>query len=78
MQSMVKSEGKSCGYLWHQLGGHGEDAIGMEVDVGNFDADPFCGITMPAEAGGNDGRGDIRDIESFEGDTLSDDGPPIV
>jgi len=50
----------------------------MGVGGGNFDANPFCGITTAAEVGGNDGRGDIRDVESFEGDTVSDGGPLIV
>jgi len=59
---------------WHQFGGHGvAGAVGMEVDDENFDAEPFC-IDDIAEAGGNDGRGDIRDTGSLEGDTLRDEG----
>jgi hypothetical protein len=68
------------GGICDQFGGHGETvAVGMEVDDVNFDADPFCDIATTVEgAGGNDGRGDIRGAESFEGDALSEDGPPIL
>jgi len=49
----------------------------MEFDDGIFEAKPFCGIAK-LEVGGNDGRGDIRDVGSFDGETLRDDGPPML
>jgi hypothetical protein len=79
MQCMVDGEGKGRYVCWHQFGGHGEiGAAGIEVDGGNFDPSSFCDTTAPAEAGGSDGRGDIRDVESFEGDTARDDGPLML
>jgi len=75
----VCGRGKGDGYLGDQFGGHGEiGAAGMEVDGGIFDPTPFCDNVTPAKAGGNDGRGDIRDVGSFEGDILRDDGPLIL
>lgn len=63
----------------HQFGGHGETgAAGIGVDGENFDASPFCGIAMAVEVESNEGRGDIPEVESFEGDAVSDDGPPVL
>jgi len=79
MQCMAEDEGKREWVSWHQFGGHGETgAGGMEVDGGIFKADPFCNIATLAEIAGNDDRGDVCDIKSFEGDTLRDDGPLIM
>jgi hypothetical protein len=50
----------------------------MEADGGNFDTKPFCDIDTPTGAGGNDGRGDILEDDSFEGETLRDDGPLML
>ena len=75
----MDGEGKGRWVSCHQFGGHGEiGGADMEVDGGNFDAKPFCDIDTPAGAGGNDGRGDILDNESFEGETLRDDGPLML
>jgi hypothetical protein len=49
----------------------------MEVDGGNFDPTPFCDTVTPVDVG-NDGRGEMCDVGSFEGDTLKDDGPLIL
>jgi len=64
------------GVFGHQFGGTG--TAGVEFDGGSLKPDPCCDIATPVDTWGNDGRGDIRDVESFEGDTLRDDGPLIL
>jgi hypothetical protein len=74
----MRDGGRETG-IWDQFGGHGETgAAGMEVDGGNFDPTPFCDTVTPVKAVGNDGRGEMCDVGSFEGDILKDDGPPIL
>jgi hypothetical protein len=51
--------------------------VDIERCRGSFGTNPFC-ITADTGAGGKDGRGDIRDDGSLEGDILSDEGPLIL
>lgn len=62
--------------IGHQPAVHGETgAEGRVEDEGSFDANPF---NVGPGVGPNDGRGEMRDDESLEGETLRVAGPPIL